>query len=418
MGKIHVIGLGVGDGVRLSKPAQDALFKSNSVIGSPRQLQLARDLGGAIEAHLLELPKLGELESMILGLDDGDICLLASGDPLYYGIGRWLTRHFDAGRLRFYPAVSSIQAICNRLGLALQDCQVISLHGRDLAGLRRVLKKNRDIIVLTDRHSHPRALAQSCMAANFEASRIHVGEDLGSDNERIREFAAADLASDDTFDCSDLNVCVLRVRGRGGLLPEFPGIDDHAFATDRASGQGMFTKREVRLAILALMQPGDGDVIWDVGAGCGGVATELAHWNERVAVYAVEQHPERLACLAENRQRFGCVTNLHIVDGRAPQALEDLPQPTGVFIGGNDGELDAILDFCWQRLPAQGLLVASAVTESTRDRLQEFALSMAPSQVETLQLSASPGAINQDGIEYHPRLPVSLFKFVRGEDTE
>jgi precorrin-6Y C5,15-methyltransferase (decarboxylating) len=133
-------------------------------------------------------------------------------------------------------------------------------------------------------------------------------------------------------------------------------------------------------------------------------------------VYAIEQHPERLACLAENRQRFGCVSNLHIVDGRAPQALEDLPAANKVFIGGNDGELDAILERVWQHLPRQGLLVASAVTEPTRDRLQEFALSLAPAQIETMQVAISRGETGADGIEYRARLPVTLFKFTRCGD--
>jgi len=410
-GTIHVLGLGVGEGMCLSQPAQQALREAHAIIGSLRQLEIARGLDGYGEAQCIELPRLSTLKATIDVLPVGPIVILASGDPLYYGIGRWLTRQFDSGQLRFYPAVSSIQAVCNRLGLALQDCQAISLHGRELAGLRRVLKRNRNIIVLTDRHSHPRALAQACLDAGFDQSRIHVGEDLGSASERYREFAALELAGDVDFECSVLNVCVIRARGRGGVLPEFPGIDDHAFATDGASGQGMFTKREVRVAILALLQPGNDDVVWDIGAGCGGVATELSHWNERVAVYAIEQHPERLACLAENRRRFGCIANLHIIDGRAPAALDDLPDANKVFIGGNDGELDAILAAVWQRLPERGVLVASAVTESTRARLQSFALTLAASRVETLQIAVSRGHCTEVGVDYLPKLPVTLFKF-------
>ena len=177
----------------------------------------------------------------------------------------------------------------------------------------------------------------------------------------------------------------------------------------------MFTKREVRLAILSLLQPGNDDVIWDVGAGCGGVASELSHWNERVSVYAIEQHPERLVCLAENRSRFGCLSNLHIVDGRAPQAFADLPPANKVFIGGNDGELDAIISNVWANLPAQGLLVASSVTESTRAQLQAFALTLAEPQVETLQLAVSRGKPGEASIDYQAKLPVTLFKFIKPE---
>ena len=185
------------------------------------------------------------------------------------------------------------------------------------------------------------------------------------------------------------------------------------------AGKACFTKREVRLAILSLLQPGNDDVIWDVGAGCGGVASELSHWNERVSVYAIEQHPQRLACLAENRSRFGCLSNLHIVDGRAPQALDDLPPANKVFIGGNDGELGAIIANVWARLPSQGLLVASSVTESTQAQLQAFALTLPGQQVETLQLAVSRGIVGDtsidSNIDYRAKLPVTLFKFIKSE---
>ena len=408
---IHVIGLGVDGGARLSAPAQQALRAAHTIIGSTRQLDLARALDDCDQAQLLELPKLAELKAMIDALPEGDIVILASGDPLYYGIGRWLGGQFDSAGLRFHPAVSSIQAVCNRLGMAQQDCHVVSLHGRDVTGINRVLKQNRNIVVLTDRHSHPRALAQACIDAGFEQSQLWVAEDLGSSRERYRQFAVTELVADRDFECSDLQVSVIMTRGSGGVLPEFPGIADRAFASDGASGQGMFTKREVRLAILALLQPASGDRIWDIGAGCGGVATELSHWNDRVAVYAVEQHPQRLACLAENRRRFGCAANLHIVEGRAPQVLADMPAPDKVFIGGNDGELDAILAFVWQQLPAAGLLVVSSVTESTSARLQAFARSLLPQQVESLQLAVSRGEQRGDELEYQPKLPVTLFKF-------
>ena len=409
---VHVIGLGVANGARLSASAEQALAEASAVIGSPRQLELLDGLGVQMSAERHELPKLAELDALLDRLSDAPLCVLASGDPLFYGIGRWLTRHTEPARLHFYPAVSSIQAMCHRVGLSLQDCRVVSLHGRPLSGLNRELKRNRDLVILTDRHSHPRALAEACVAANFGDSCIHVGEDLGGPDERLREFGAAALATLPELDCSALNVCVIRVRGPGGVLPEFPGIDDRAFASDGAPGEGMFTKREVRLAILALLQPGDGDVIWDIGAGCGGVASSLAHWNARVSVHAIEPHPERRACLEENRRRFGCEANLHIVDGRAPAVLDALPAANKVFIGGSDGELDAILAAAWPTLPDGGLLVASAVTADTNARLQAFAAQLDPAQVETLRVAVSRGEVSANGIDYHAKHPVTLYRFV------
>jgi len=412
--QLHIIGLGVETGACLSAPAARALQSSHTVIGSPRQLQLARPLlekRDSVNPDLIPLPKLSELKALIEHLDPGAITILASGDPLYFGIGRWLSQQFDAASLRFYPSVSSIQAVCNHLGIAQQDCRVVSFHGRDFGGIRRVLKQNTTLIVLTDQHSHPRALAKACIEAGFGQSILWVCEDLGSETERYREFEVSSLCNNDTFECSDLHVSVIKTRGEGGVLPEFPGIPDHSFVTDAGPGQGMITKREVRLAILSLVQPANGDVIWDIGAGCGGVSTELAYWNQRVKVYAIEQHPQRLRCLVANQAQFGTGSNLVIVEGRAPEALVGLAAANKVFIGGNDGELDSILKLVWQVLPVDGLLVASSVTDKTLEQLQNFALKLEEDQVESLQIAVGRGEISENGMNYRAKRPVTLFKF-------
>ena len=413
---IHVVGLGVAKTARLSRDAEQALAASHSVIGSTRQLALAANLlpaGSLDEKHCRALPKLAELKAMIDALPAGEITILASGDPLYYGIGCWLSNQFDPAKIRFYPSISSIQAVCNHLGLAQQDCVVASFHGRDLRGLQRILKRNKTLIILTDRHSHPRALANACLQAGFERSTIRVCEQLGTDKEQYRQFDAVELAGDESFSCDDLHVTVIEVRGAGGRLPEFPGIDDISFASDRGPGRGMFSKRETRLAILSLMQPASGDVIWDIGAGCGGVSTELAYWNDAVKVYAIEQHPERLACLRENQHRFGTVANLSIVDGRAPEALHGLPAANKVFIGGNDGELDAILQTVWQQLPDGGVLVASSVTANSEQQLHSFAKARAAGSTEVLQIAISKGRLQEYGVAFKAKMPVTLFKLIK-----
>ena len=417
--KIHVVGLSTEKESRFSRPAEQAIISADTIIGSNRQLDL---VAAKLEPDLLAgkqqlpLPKLSELSGVITrSCESSEMAILASGDPHFFGIGHWLDQNCGYCELHFHPAVSSVQSVCNRLGLALQDCEVISLHGRDLCGLHRNLKRNRTLVVLTDQFSHPRALARACIDAGFADSAIHICEDLGTDCERYRQFVALELASEAAFECSALHVSVIQVRGPGGVLPEFPGIPDESYASDGAVGQGMFTKREVRLAILALMQPASGDLIWDVGAGCGGVSIELAHWNARVLVYAIEQNRDRFACLAANQVRFGVTDNLHLVQGRAPGALMDLPAPNKVFLGGNDGELNTILNASWSRLPERGVLVASAITHATEERLQEFALELGREHVESLKLLISKGEQQDTDIHYREKLPVTLFKFTRSQ---
>ena len=409
---IHIIGLGIGSPAELSASSRKALLESEVIVGSKRQYDLL-EKSVIKDQAFFELPKFPELSSLLARLDHKNLAILASGDPLYFGIGRWFSQNYDSDRLSFHPAVSSIQVACHRLGLALQDANVISLHGRSLKGLRRHLRQNQTLIVLTDDQSTPAAIARECTKAGFPNASLTICENLGYADERIHTLQAADLESNNATKYSALNVCVIQTGIGSHVCPEFPGFDDTWFVTDGAPGQGMISKREVRLGILSLLQPANDDVIWDLGAGCGGVATELAYWNESVAVYAVEQNVQRLQCLAANRDKFGVVSNLHIIEGRVPAALESLPSANKVFIGGSDGELSALLTGLWQNLPETGLLVASAVTETSFQILDQFTQTLNENQVETIQYAVSRGIRSGNHTAFHAKRPVTLFKFCK-----
>ncbi|WP_082354103.1 precorrin-6y C5,15-methyltransferase (decarboxylating) subunit CbiE [Marinagarivorans algicola] len=459
---IHIIGLGVAQTAVLNTTAIQALRTANTVIGAARQLATVGHVINDKKPRCIELPRLCELTALIESLA-GNVVVLASGDPLYYGIGRWFTQRFAAVQLRFYPAVSSVQAACHRLGLALQDVEVLSLHGRPVEKLRTKLKANKHLLILTDKNSHPQRLAQECLAANYPDTQISICENLGyndigcndidnndltnketsskktssqnqaPDNiqckqERVSTWPAQALANS-TQVFSDLHVTHLHVRGHGGVLPEFPGIPDHHFQTGAAPGKGMISKREVRLAILSMMGVCAQDVVWDIGAGCGGVAIELALWNEQANIYAIECHTQRLAFLRQNQQHFGVVQNLHVIAGRAPAVLVNLPAPNKVFIGGSDGELEALLHSAWAVLPDHGVLVASGVIERTKHILQRFAddilnaqINSAPvkspkssvaSQVESIELGVKRGEKVDGRMQYVAKLPIEIFKFTK-----
>ncbi|MGH1427187.1 MAG: precorrin-6y C5,15-methyltransferase (decarboxylating) subunit CbiE [Arenicella sp.] len=416
---IHIIGV-----TQTSDLVGDALLAvqhASAVIGSERQLDIVKPhLMANSETSLHKLPKLAELKSLIEELSversDGEqhaIVVLASGDPLHYGIGRWFSQHFEQSQLRFYPAISSIQMACHRLAMSMQDVTVLSLHGRPLASLRTKLKNATKLLILTDKFSQPQALARECLETGFDESTITVLENLSYLHERIRTFSVAQLL-DKAESFEPLHVSVIDVKGAGGILPEFPGIPDTSYITGVEAGKGMITKREVRLCILSLLQPANYDVIWDVGAGCGGVSIELSYWNDQVSVYAVECHEERLTHLLANQKRFGVVKNLHLIHGHAPECLTDLPVPNKVFIGGSGGDMNALLEIVWPRLPTGGLLVVSAVVEKTKRALQEFAMSVsskAISDVEVVEVSVKRGQFKDTELDYTAKLPVEVFKF-------
>lgn len=423
---IHVIGLGVAERAVLSANAVQALQEAQVIIGSPRQLAtIANYLAShdklRLPAQRISLPKLTELKVLLTQLTGQQVCILASGDPLYFGIGRWLSKQAtltkELSDLYFYPGISSIQAACHTLGLSLQDCDAISLHGRPVEILRSLIRHNQILVILTDKYSQPKRLAQECFAMGYHSAKITVCEDLGYEKERVRRFSIAELLAKSSaladISFSDLQVTVIET-GISQMMPQFPGFNDELFITGKAAGKGMITKREVRLAILSLLQPSRGDVAWDVGAGCGGIAVEWAYWNKAGQVHAIEHNDQRFDCLQQNIQRFGVVDNLSAVQGRAPAILDSLPQANKVFIGGSDGEMSELLAFCWMQLPEQGVLVVSAIMESTKQQLLTFRdelLRVGSATIETSQVAISRGEELAGQLVYRPNLAVTLFRF-------
>ncbi|SHG42084.1 precorrin-6Y C5,15-methyltransferase (decarboxylating) [Marinomonas polaris DSM 16579] len=432
---IHVIGLGVNDTANLDVAAQAVLASlspNDVVLGAPRQHETIAQY--THQAQREDLPKLKMLkESFAQWQSQGakQVVVLASGDPLYYGIGAWLMRNFSFENLYFYPNVSSIQIACHRLGLSLQDVHVVSLHGRPLASLRRHLQSNKTLVLLTDQYSQPKHIAEECVQAGLDQSEITVCEALGYAQEKVRTFATKLFTDGDGFESElefdPLNVIVLKTSQQPSLYPSSVGIPDTSFVTDKGDGKGMITKREVRLAILSYMNIEQGDIVWDIGAGCGGVSVEMAYWHPRSQIVAIEHHPDRLACLTANQDRFGVMQNLSIVAGRAPDVLVDLlagnlladnnaqhGRPNKVFIGGSDGELNALMTQVWDLLPAGGSLMASAVTEETKYQVMQFAQLRDEAQdadEQSLQVSIAKGERLAGQRLFRPSLPVTLHHF-------
>ncbi len=441
--KLHIIGLGVSDKARLSVEAETGLRAAAIVIGSERQLETVAELLTA-EQQQCVLPKLSELKQQLpdMATKVDTIAILASGDPLFYGIGAWFGRTFAQAQLHYHPGVSSLQAACHRLGRSLQDTEVLSLHGRPLAKIRTRLRNRQPLLILTDAQSNPQALARECLAAGFSETLISVCETLGYPEEQVRSFTARQLADaegeSNALEFDPLHVSLVEPvlpAGKAALLPAFPGIADNGFITDSeqaerilagdecsltaevaSAGKGLITKREVRLSILSLMQPAVDDCIWDVGAGCGSVAIELSYWQPKCRVFAIEHHEQRLACLTANQQRYGVSSNLQVVAGRAPQALNDLPSPNKIFIGGSDGEMATLLQQCWALLPPGGVLLASAVTENSKQQLLSFydqRCGAGDCQPHTVQIGVSRGEQLAGQLMYRPNLPVNLYSFCK-----
>lgn len=401
---IEVVGLGVAAHFDdLPAGHRRAIEAAEVIIGGERHLAILPPLS----ATQLRYPSpFSGLAELLPQYQQQRVLLLASGDPLFFGIGGWLGQRFDPAALRFHSNVSSVQVAFSRIGQPWQQAEVISLHGRPLKQLQTRLRGQRWIALLTDSSNHPSAIATALCDWGQSNASCWVFEALGSERERIQRFSAADLAaSEQRFD--PLNIVILH--STSGTAREFPGLADTAFITDSTPGNGMISKRELRLMVLSLLQPAAEEIGWDVGAGCGGVAIEWALANPLGQIIAIENHPKRISCLQANRQKFAVQDRLQLITGDAPACLDPLPDPDCVFVGGGGSDLDAILRQSWTRLRAGGRLVASAVTETSRATLLQFGSSIGD-RVEWSQLAISRPEQLGGQLVLKPRLPVLLMK--------
>lgn len=412
---IYIVGLGLGDPDSLSGEAKTAMAQSTLVLGSQRQLLCLESLLDDDQSQQHYPTPFADVIPLLEANINHDVCLLASGDPLFYGLGDLLLRHFKPTQLHFFTNTSSLQFAFARLKKSWQYAKIISLHGRPLRSLIPHLADQQRYAVLTDQYSHPQAIAALLCEYGCENAALWVIEALGTPAENISFFKAQQLAQE-TQPFHSLLITVIETNETHCTLPRFAGFDDHLFFTDtNQAGKGMISKKEIRLAALSLLQPQAGEIAWDIGAGCGAIAVEWAYWNPSGILYAIEHHPKRLNCLKKNKHKFGTL-NLEIIAQRAPQGLTKLPRPHAIFIGGTGGELAKIMDYCWSRLATQGCLVINCVTENCKSALLNWLQqqNLPEHQLDWTDISVSKGDILADQLVMRPRLAVRLLKITKG----
>ncbi len=341
------------------------------------------------------------------------VVLLASGDPLWFGIGRLLLQHFGAERLRFHPAPSSLQLAFARLGRPWQDASWISLHGRDPEPLAAALQKRpAALAVLTDpgrggAEEVRRILAASGLEAAYAC---WLCERLGHPEERVQRLAPqAPLP----VDCDPLHLVLLIAEpppppADPAALPLF-GLDDGLFL-QHDDRPGLMTKREVRIQLLSDLELPAAGVLWDVGAGVGSAGLEALRLRPGLALWALEARGGSAALITANAERLG-VRPAGIQEGRAPEALAQLPDPDRVLIGGGGRERAVVLAAVLQRLRPGGVVVIPLATLEALAELRPL-LEQAGCRVAVAQHQAWRGAPLADGTRLAPLNPVLVLKGV------
>ena len=308
--------------------------------------------------------------------------VLASGDPLWFGIGSILAQRLGPERVRILPNLSALQLACARLGIPWQQAACLSAHGRPLAGILPQALLARTAVILTDERHTPSVIAQALLRAGDEDACADVFEHLGGPTERHVAGRLSELAG---MSFAPLNLLVVR---RSGPPRRWPlGLPEEAFA-HRA---GQITKAEVRAVSLARLRLHEEAIVWDAGAGCGSVAIEAAALARHGRGYAIERDQAQLGLLAQNIERFGA-GNVTAIAGEAPEALAGLPAPDAVFIGGSGGHLAAIASAAMDALKPQGTLLADLLGLEQLAELQHV-LPQRGWSGEITQVSAARSAI-------------------------
>jgi precorrin-6B C5,15-methyltransferase / cobalt-precorrin-6B C5,C15-methyltransferase len=352
---LGLVGIGE-DGIDgLVPAAQRLIAQADFVVGGKRHLALA----GSLKAETMIWPS--PIESALDTIEERRgraVCVLASGDPFFFGVGVMLMRRFAADEMISIPAPSAFALAASRLGWSQQGCALLALHGRPLEAIIPHLQPEARILALSWDGATPGKLAALLTARGVGRSRLTICEAMGGPRERIRTTQAQDFALDNV---AALNTIALEVVAEHGarVLPHAAGLPDEGFEHD-----GQITKREIRAISLSSLAPRRGELLWDVGSGSGSIAIEWMLADPANGAVAIEARHDRAERIARNALSFG-VPGLSVVTGEAPRAFTDLPNPHAIFIGGG-ASAPQMVERAYDALAAGGRLVVNAVTLETQ----------------------------------------------------
>jgi precorrin-6Y C5,15-methyltransferase (decarboxylating) len=363
---IAVVGIGADGWPGLSSRMRDEIATAQVLFGSRRQLDLIPADASTAQRRAWPTPLLPALPELLAAHRGSRICVLASGDPMFYGIGVTLANLLGPQAIRVYPQPSSATLACARLGWASAHTPVVSIVGRPLEAVLPALADGRRLLVLSaDEHS-PAQVAELLRCNGFGESRLTVLEQLGGPAERIVAATAAQWSRPPG---DPLNiVAVEAVRDPAApRLTRLPGLPDASYG-----GDGQLTKAEVRTLSIAALAPAPGELLWDVGGGSGTIAIEWCRTHPDCRAITFERSAARRDQIAANAAALGVPAI--VVRGEAPADLPAAgdPAPDAIFLGGGLTQ-DGLFATCWDRLRPGGRLVANAVTAESEALLLRWA---------------------------------------------
>jgi len=387
MKTVHVIGVGLGYS-DLTQKHHDIIARADVLVGGKRHLSWFRK--HPARKREITAPVDAVIDDIKTWMTDRQVMVLASGDPMFHGIGETIADRLGPERVRVHPNVSVMAEAFARIGRTWKDAAVVSLHGRGQNTERLVsaIDRGGPVFVFTDPANTPETVARIALERNPAGMRICVAERLGEPEERIRWLERAE----DAAGSMEPNAVILlpETCGASGAAP--PGNPDEAFVHDK----GMITRRDVRAISISRLGLTAGSVLWDLGAGSGSVGIEAAALLTNGRVAAVEKHPERVAAIRENIRRFG-TDNVTVHHLHLPEGMDTLPDPDRIFAGGGGKDLPEILGKAARRLKPGGRIVVNAVVIETlaaaRAALEQAGLSCGVLSVQVNKGKPMPAGI-------------------------
>ncbi len=360
-GKVHIVGIGDDGLAGVTEETRRIVSGADLVFGSDRTLAALSEIRGekvAVGTDLREIARRIEDERKLK-----KIVVLASGDPLFYGVARYLCERVGKEHFEVVPHVSSMQLAFARVKESWEDAYLVNLADKSIDEVVDRVRTADKVGMFTSAECTPGAFARELLRGEVDYFRAYVCENLGSPDERVTQGELTEIAE---MAFAPLNVLILlrkpdRVRARH--TQQLFGNPDDAFAQSRPKS-GLITQSEVRAIALAQMNIRLASIVWDVGAGSGAVAIEAALVAGQGAVYAIERDAADYDLILANAQRFG-VQNLKAIHGRAPDVFAELPDPDAIFVGATGRELAPLLDEAYRRLRLGGRIVANVATLET-----------------------------------------------------
>jgi precorrin-6Y C5,15-methyltransferase (decarboxylating) len=404
--KIYIVGIGADGLAGLTTRARELLTAADLVLGSEHALRLLPELRGQ---RLVVGPDLQEtVRTLESHLGRKRMVIVAGGDPLFYGIARYLCDRLGKERFEVLPHVSSMQMAFARVKESWDEAYLTNLASHPLEEVLDRIRVAEVVGLFTTEQADPPAVARELLARGLDYFRAYVCENLGGPDERVTQGELAEIAE---MEFAPLNVLILKRKpGRPdqqrvpGRFRRFGNPDD-VFAQSRPKS-GLITQAEVRAIALSQLAISPGSVVWDIGAGSGSVAIEAAQLSEPGTVYAIEQDAADYHLILANAESFG-VHNVKAIHGTAPAVFEGQPAPDAIFVGGTGKEVARLLEAAYQALRPGGRMVVNVATVEALGTTYATLKSLA-GPVEALLVSVARGVTQLETLRFEAVNPTFL----------